>query len=174
MKKAGDLLAALLDERLMETARGYSDLFSSWKSLAGDKLASHSRIKDLERSILLVEADHPGWVQILQTKQRELLTAVRSRFPALSIAGISFCLSRRPPAADPGISGAGGSPGNPDKNPKYSVPPVPSPIHDRNTENHIPGSAVFYSEQDRYEKITDDGLKESFERLERIISRKTR
>jgi hypothetical protein len=174
MKKAGDLLAAFLDERLMETARGYTDLFSSWKSLAGDKIASHSRIKDLERSILLVEADHPGWVQILQTKQRELLAAVRCRFPDLSIAGISFCLSRRPPAADPGISRAGDSPGNPDRIPKYSIPPAPSPIHDRKPGDHIPSSAGFYSEKDRYEKITDDGLKESFKRLERIISGKTR
>lgn len=171
MKKAGDLLAALLDERLMETARGYSDLFSSWKTIAGDKIASHSRIKDLERSILLVEADHPGWVQILQTKQRDLLAAVRGRFPGLSIAGISFCLSRRPPAVDPGGSGAGEAPDNPKRGRNYSPPPAPGPMPD-GTAEALP-SAALHSEQDRFEKITDEGLKESLKRLEEIISKKT-
>jgi hypothetical protein len=101
MKKAGDFLTAFLDEKLMKKARGYSDLFSSWPAIAREVempgLADHTWIRELEKSLLLVEADHPGWVQLLQTKQQELLQALRRRFPEETLSGISFRLSREGP-----------------------------------------------------------------------------
>jgi hypothetical protein len=48
----------------------------------------------------LVEADHPGWIQILQTRQKDLLDTLRRRFPDQHITGISFRLSREPPPPD--------------------------------------------------------------------------
>jgi hypothetical protein len=46
--------------------------------------------------VLLVEADHPGWIQILQTKQAGLLQTVQKRYPELNVRGIAFTLSRGP------------------------------------------------------------------------------
>jgi predicted nucleic acid-binding Zn ribbon protein len=98
MKRAGDLLSSFLDERFLKKARNYKDLFSSWEILTRENhiaaAASHSRIRELEGTLLLVEADHPGWIQILQTKQRELLTGIVRRFPDLTITGISFRLMK--------------------------------------------------------------------------------
>jgi hypothetical protein len=165
MKKAGDLLSVFLDnldQGTLETARGYSELVSSWKAIAGDKIAAHSRIRDLERSVLLVEADHPGWIQILQTKQKDLRTAVRRRFPDLSIVGISFRLSRRPPDVEAGVSAAGRSPDKPDKRPEYAAPP------DSGGNNH---ASPDQSHPDLDEKINDEGFKASLKRLEQIISK---
>ena len=114
MRKAGDIITDLFRERFgpefMETARANAGLFSSWAKIAAevwpcpDKSAAddmpaaavHSRIRELERGVLLVEADHPGWIQILQTKQAELLSAVQRRYPDLGIRGIAFRLSREP------------------------------------------------------------------------------
>ena len=114
MRKAGDIITALFKERFgpdfTETARTSAGLFSSWalvvaeawpcadRSMAEDipAAAAHSAIRELERGVLLVEADHPGWVQILQTKQAELLSAVQRRYPELGIRGIAFRLSREP------------------------------------------------------------------------------
>jgi hypothetical protein len=102
VKKAGDLLAAILDEASMKKARQYGNLFSSglWSNLLEscglERGFSHSRIAELEKSVLLVEADHPGWIQLLQTKQKELLNVIRRRFPELALTGISFRLSRQP------------------------------------------------------------------------------
>jgi hypothetical protein len=166
MKKAGDLLSSFLDnldQGTLETARGYSELVSSWKAIAGDKIAAHSRIRDLERSVLLVEADHPGWIQILQTKQKDLLTAVRRRFPDLSIVGISFRLSRRPP--DAGVSAAGGSPDRPAKRPKYAAPPDSGGNNNAGPDLSHPG----LSDQSLDEKINDEEFKASLKRLEQII-----
>jgi hypothetical protein len=94
MKKAGDLLQNFLDEKIMNKAKGYSELFSSWAAVAGDQCAAHSRISDLKGTLLIVEADHPGWVQILQTRQAELLTSIQRKSPNLTITGISFKLSK--------------------------------------------------------------------------------
>jgi hypothetical protein len=119
MKKAGDIISALFRERFgpefMDTARATSGLFSSWVQITKEAwpqskqddsdnpgfedvpaIAVHSRIRELERGILLIEADHPGWIQILQTKQGGLLSAVRRQYPELNIRGIAFKLSREP------------------------------------------------------------------------------
>lgn len=118
MKKIGDIVAELLREKLgaefMQNAQNTADLFSSWtqvlaevcrkpdcgqgSALSAEDIpaeAANSRIKDLRRGVLLVEADHPGWVQILQTKQADLLAAVQRRCPELDIQSISFRLSRK-------------------------------------------------------------------------------
>jgi len=125
MRKAGDIITDLFKERFgpefMKNARASAGLFSSWKRIVADvwpantvdetgkknedlpAAAVHSQIRELEKGILLVEADHPGWIQILQTKQKELLKAIQHRYPELDIRGIAFRLGRGPvpePIAD--------------------------------------------------------------------------
>ena len=115
MRKAGDIIAGLLNENFgrdfMESSRTSASLFSSWEQLTAEAwsnndnpeqhndeipaAAAHSRIRELEHGVLLVEADHPGWIQILQTKQTPLLEAVMRKFPELGIKDISFRLSRK-------------------------------------------------------------------------------
>ena len=116
MRKASEIITALFRERFgpefAEKARTTSGLFSSWSRIVAEvwpgpqdeekgeehipPAAVHSRIRELERGVLLVEADHPGWIQILQTKQTELLNAVQRRYKDLDIHGIAFRLSRGP------------------------------------------------------------------------------
>jgi predicted nucleic acid-binding Zn ribbon protein len=100
VEKAGDLLTALLGQGLMTKARGYTDLFSSWRAVTEEERAAaaadHSRIAELEHGVIFVEADHPGWIQVLQLKQRKLLSSLQRKFPDMGISGICFRLSRRP------------------------------------------------------------------------------
>ena len=96
MKTAGDILSSFFDERFVKKAHGYSKFFDSWKDITEKNgiaaAADHSRIKNLDKGIVLVEMDHPGWKQILQTKQSKLLNDFRIRFPQLDISGISLIL----------------------------------------------------------------------------------
>jgi predicted nucleic acid-binding Zn ribbon protein len=98
MKTAGEVLATLFDRQFVEKAHGYSNLFKSWADITAKNgiaaAAAHSRIKELDRGILLVEMDHPGWKQILQTKQSKLLNDFRYRFPEMNITGISLMLGK--------------------------------------------------------------------------------
>ena len=101
MKTAGDILSALFDTQFVEKARGYSNFFDSWTDITEKNgisaAAAHSRIKDLDRGIVLIEMDHPGWKQILQTKQSKLLNDFRIRFPKMDISGISLILANDTP-----------------------------------------------------------------------------
>jgi len=117
MKKAGDIISGLFKQRFgedfMENARSSAELFNSWEKTVcqvwprGENQESedipaaavHSRIKELEHGVLFIEVDHPGWIQILQTRQAELLQAVQRRCPTLDIRGIAFRLSKEPAEA---------------------------------------------------------------------------
>ena len=114
MRKAGDILTALFRDRFgpefLENARANVDLFSSWKDIVASvwpqslengqrqddipAAAVHSHVGELENGVVLVEADHPGWIQILQTKQSELLSTVQRKYPELKIRAIAFRLGR--------------------------------------------------------------------------------
>lgn len=98
MKTAGNLLSTLFDEQFVIKAKGYSKLHNSWEIITARNgipaAAAHSRIKELDKGILLIETDHPGWKQILQTKQSELLNDYRRSFPELDISGISLMLGK--------------------------------------------------------------------------------
>jgi len=114
MRKAGDIISGLFKQRFgedfMENARLSAEMFSSWEKTVcqvwprGEDqknedipaAAVHSRIRELERGVLFVEADHPGWIQILQTKQAELLVAIQRSCPKFDIRGIAFRLSKEP------------------------------------------------------------------------------
>jgi len=104
MKTAGEIFSTLFDAQFMEKAQSYSKFFDSWKDITAKNgitaAADHSHIKDLDRGILLIEMDHPGWKQILQTKQSKLLNDFRIRFPELDISGISLILGKSEPDSE--------------------------------------------------------------------------
>jgi hypothetical protein len=98
MKTVGNIISALFDEQFLNKAQGFSKLFDSWADITEKNgitaAADHSRIKELDKGILLIETDHPGWKQIIQTKQSKLLNDFRYRFPGLDISAISLMLGR--------------------------------------------------------------------------------
>ncbi|MCL2205626.1 MAG: DUF721 domain-containing protein [Treponema sp.] len=121
MRKAGDILKELFIERFgeqfLEKGRLTAGLFSSWSGIVTDVWAKmerktaepedsvendipgaavHSRIKELEHGVLFVEADHPGWIQILRSRQAELLLAVQTKYADLGIKSLAFRLSKKP------------------------------------------------------------------------------
>jgi hypothetical protein len=161
MKRVGDFLASIIDANLYHKARAYSGFFSSWDQITqGCGLAAaggHSRVRELERGILLIEADHPGWVQILQTRAPQIIGAVRRRFPELDVRGISFVLSRPqgevPEKEDP---------------PGQKAPAEQEPA--REEGGGKPGEGRIES----WEQIGDPELKDSLKQLERSLRARER
>ena len=159
MKRAGEVLSAIFDERLMKKARSYSGLFAFWTEAVQKSgiaaAADHSRIKELDRGILLIEVDHPGWKQILQTKQSRLLNDFRRRFSELEISGISLMLSRDP------ITQTGDG-----ETAKEAI--------DTNTAEESPAvtKAATHDQTENagYNSIKDEVFKETLKRLEQSIT----
>jgi hypothetical protein len=90
MEKAGDLLKKLLIRQNLSPDEPRVALFQGWAQLVEPPLADHSRVVDLRNHLLLIEVDHPGWMQILHLRQSQLLKQVRKRYPQLQIRGLSL------------------------------------------------------------------------------------
>jgi hypothetical protein len=125
MEKIGNILDFILSPVMVEEAIEYSKLYKAWNNIideaflnkrkAGDdetddfifdnmevnnrinaaKLHDHSRVREIDKQKLIIETDHPGWIQILQFRQRQLLASAQRRFPSLEIKKISFILMRK-------------------------------------------------------------------------------
>lgn len=80
-------------------------LLKSWKyvvssiksnSINGENLGmnlySHSRVIDLKNEILLVECDHPGWIQSMRFYQKYILTGLKRGVPDVKISSLAFRL----------------------------------------------------------------------------------
>lgn len=105
IKDAASLLSGFFDEEKLRRGSRYAELFRLWDSLVGERLAAHSKIVDVDKGILIVEAEHPGWIQLLQLRQAELLGAVAARYPELGLRGVLFRLGRMRELG-PGLGGA--------------------------------------------------------------------
>lgn len=58
----------------------------------GQNLADHSRVTDLKNGILFVEADHPGWISLLQMHKKFIIRGINMKVPELNITNIAFML----------------------------------------------------------------------------------
>lgn len=94
MKKADEILKGLLSNYNIELGKTYSSFFQSWSAIAGADAAAHSRIQDIEGSMLLVEVDHPGWIQIIQMNRASILKKTKSMYPDLNIKEMKIFLKK--------------------------------------------------------------------------------
>lgn len=92
MKKAGDLLNSFFDEVQREKGERYVAFYESWQKIAGEKIGRNSRIVDLEGAVLIVEVDHPGWIQLLQINEKKILYKVRKLYPELGVEKLKIFL----------------------------------------------------------------------------------
>jgi hypothetical protein len=116
IKDVSALLSAFFDEEKLRRGGRYAQFFESWTAVVGERLAAHSRVVDLDKGILVVEAEHPGWIQLLQMRQTQTLDALAKRFPDLALRGIAFRLSgsdERSPRKPSGSDAAAAAPEEP-------------------------------------------------------------
>lgn len=94
IRKARDIISAVISPDVADQAGQWVGFFSAWGKAAGERLAAHSRPVDIRNGILLVEADHPGWIQLLQMEQEYVLKRLQRDFPKLGIKGMGFRVGR--------------------------------------------------------------------------------
>lgn len=101
IKDVTALLSSFFDEDKVRRGERYSGLFASWLSLVGSRLAAHSRVADVDKGLLIIEAEHPGWIQLLQMRQSGILEEAVRRYPELGLRGIVFRLAGEAAPARP-------------------------------------------------------------------------
>jgi predicted nucleic acid-binding Zn ribbon protein len=95
IKKVGELLRVFLEEKGWLAGNPYEPLFRQWGRIAGESIAPHARLVDVRNSILIVEVDHPGWLQMLRLRQDALLEAARKTVPHAPVEGIRVRVGER-------------------------------------------------------------------------------
>ena len=97
MRKVGDILKEYLRERGWLVGNPYEPLFTGWSRIAGTGLGSHTRLVDVREGFMIVEADHPGWIQTARLRKNALLSAARTAAPEARITDIRFFLKAHNP-----------------------------------------------------------------------------
>jgi len=160
MKRVGDLISAIFDEKFIEKTKAYSTIFSCWEDLMIKngiaRAVGHSWIKSVEKGLVWIEVDHPGWKQILQTKESKLLHDFQYRFPDMGISGISIVLCK------PGNREQGT--GNREESGKQRAERAKASIDQKPAGTAIEISDINYS------AIKDEALISLLDRLEKHIA----
>lgn len=103
IKSASELLSSFFDADLAAKGREYSGFSKSWRTIAGPRLGEHTKPVDIRHGILIIEAEHQGWMQLLQMEQDRLLQEIGVKYADLGIRGIAFRLSAGMPPAPEAI-----------------------------------------------------------------------
>lgn len=88
-RKASDVLNALFSGFDSDGLRQSNSFIRGWKETVGDKVSAHSKVVDVDRGILTVEVDHPGWNQQIQYMKKRILSSLSRSFPELGIVSIA-------------------------------------------------------------------------------------
>ncbi|MBN1519821.1 MAG: DUF721 domain-containing protein [Spirochaetales bacterium] len=95
IRPASDILSKVLGPSSAARVEQWAGVFSGWSRVAGDQLAAHSKPVDIKNGIVIVEADHPGWIQHLQFRQERMLRELVKTYPELDLKGLAFRLASR-------------------------------------------------------------------------------
>ncbi len=61
----------------------------------GQNLAEHSKVVDLKNGILIIEVEHPGWIELLQLHKKFILKGLNMNMPSLKIKNLGFKLKKK-------------------------------------------------------------------------------
>ena len=90
-KKASDVLLTYLKKEGIELSQS-SAFFSSWESIAGERIASQSVIKDIKNNTVLVETFHPACTTLIKLSHDKIIKRIRHIYPELNVKNIRTIL----------------------------------------------------------------------------------
>ena len=65
----------------------------------GERLAANTRVLDLKNGVLIIESDHPGWIQYLKFYQNYIIKGLKMENSELKISSLAFKLKGKEEAA---------------------------------------------------------------------------
>jgi hypothetical protein len=146
VRRIGDLLKAFLATRLSAEGERMIELVEAWRELAGIS-AAHVRVRDLRGKVLVLEADHPGWAQLVGLRKASYLSSLQRRFPDLEIQDIRLTV------------GSGGEPagGGRPRVPPAEPPRKGEPARIEEARSAVPDKGLREALRALYEKADEGG-----------------
>ena len=92
-----------IDKKRMEEN---SIFVSKWKKIVtsvksvinpdcGNTMYSHSQIIDVKNGTLILQVDHPGFIQLFETHKKYILRGLEMHLPQMNIKNISYILDKK-------------------------------------------------------------------------------
>ena len=102
-RKVEDIISNIFENISTDKMNDSLNMISSWKSVLmsinsrtnkniGNLLVSHTKVIDLKNGVLLIETDHPGYIQTLQMYNSYILKGLKMKVPELEINTLSYRL----------------------------------------------------------------------------------
>jgi len=91
-KALSEILKKALDKWKLTKPIKRHEVLEKWESVAGPQLAARSRAVRFQGGNLLVEVDHPAWIQELNFLKPKLLEKIAKFFPESQVKGLRFIL----------------------------------------------------------------------------------
>ncbi|MCF7949565.1 MAG: DUF721 domain-containing protein, partial [Spirochaetia bacterium] len=160
-KGVREILKTYFNDAQIDRADQYHSFFSSWKQLAGINIAAHTRPRDIRNRVLIIEADHPGWVQLLQMKTKPILRKIQRDFPQLDIQDLRIVVGELPPqqseknALATDQTPTSPSPPEPAKAPPESETGSATPAQDQNPSAPQPEDQESSPHKSRFEQALE-------------------
>jgi hypothetical protein len=103
MKTIGNVLAKVFGNDINVKMSEHLKLYSEWPKIVEEsftdkdyitakKAADHSKIAYIKNSVLFIETDHQGWMQIFQTVQKKIVALINKKYSDISISAVAFLL----------------------------------------------------------------------------------
>lgn len=99
LKRLGDFIDVLFPDQGKAIAK-WVPVLRQWGKIVGNGLDCHSVAREVNRGMLLVDVDHPAWMNLFQMRQDEILAKLQRAFPDFQIRSIRLRLVsdlRNPP-----------------------------------------------------------------------------
>ena len=104
IKDITSVLGGAFDGLNVQDVQKSLDVFAVWRKILlsiksstnpneGANLAAHSRIVDLKNGVLLIEADHPGWIELLQLRKNYILRGLSMYAKNMGVQTLAFRLA---------------------------------------------------------------------------------
>ncbi|MCD6120805.1 MAG: DUF721 domain-containing protein [Spirochaetales bacterium] len=94
MEKAGNILKKYFETLNIDKKTGSVSLFRGWNAIVDSGLASHSEVIEIEKSIIFIRVDHPGWAQTIAFKKKNILKKIKKKYPDLDIKDIRVFINK--------------------------------------------------------------------------------
>lgn len=102
-RKIDEIISNIFENISTDKMNDNLNMISSWKSVLmsinsrtnkniANLLVSHTKVIDLKNGVLLIETDHPGYIQTLQMYNSYILKGLKQKVPELEIKTLSFRL----------------------------------------------------------------------------------
>ncbi len=101
IKSASQILETYFSGILSGKMEEYSALDKGWHKILksipkdGERLASHTSIKEIKNGCMYIETDHSGWIQLLQLHKRKILYALKKEFSSINIKEFLYTVKEK-------------------------------------------------------------------------------